>query len=341
MIEIIANPNTKQWAEFVYDHPHGNIFQTPEMAEVYKHTKNYETITLAAIDSQSDHMLALLNAVLIKEFSGFLGKFTARSIIQGGPLFIDNETGREAVEILMEHYDAIACKEALYSEMRNMWDASYSLSFKKYRYEDHLNFLVDLSKDRNELWQSLSKSRRYGIKKSYNEGVYIEQAKARNEISVLYNLLRETYRNAGIPLADKSLFESMFEILSKKNMGQIFFAKFNNVHIGVIVVLNYRNLIYNWYAGASKDHLTLYPNDILPWHVIEWGSINGFSIFDFGGAGQPNEKYGVRDFKKQFGGEMVNFGRFKKIHSSTRFFLAEIGFEIYKKIPKLNNVNFS
>lgn len=36
MIEITDSPDTKQWSEFVYNHEHGNIFQTPELAEVYK-----------------------------------------------------------------------------------------------------------------------------------------------------------------------------------------------------------------------------------------------------------------------------------------------------------------
>jgi hypothetical protein len=39
---------------FVLNHPHGNIFQTLEMAEVYRRTKNYELITLAAIDTKND-----------------------------------------------------------------------------------------------------------------------------------------------------------------------------------------------------------------------------------------------------------------------------------------------
>ena len=47
MVEITDSPGTKQWREFVFDHPQGNIFQTPEMAEVYTKTKNYEPITLA------------------------------------------------------------------------------------------------------------------------------------------------------------------------------------------------------------------------------------------------------------------------------------------------------
>jgi serine/alanine adding enzyme len=67
MTEITDSPDTKQWSEFVHNHPQGNIFQTPEMAEVYKRTKNYEPITLAAINTKNDEILAILQAVVITE----------------------------------------------------------------------------------------------------------------------------------------------------------------------------------------------------------------------------------------------------------------------------------
>ena len=67
MIEITDSPDITQWSDFVYNHKHGNIFQTPELAEVYKRTKNYEPITLAAIDTRNDEILSVLQAVVIKE----------------------------------------------------------------------------------------------------------------------------------------------------------------------------------------------------------------------------------------------------------------------------------
>lgn len=60
MIEIIESPDTKQWSEFVLNHPCGSIFQMPEMAEVYKRTKNYEPITLAVVDTRNVEKLAFL-----------------------------------------------------------------------------------------------------------------------------------------------------------------------------------------------------------------------------------------------------------------------------------------
>lgn len=50
MLEITDSADVTKWSDFVYNHKHGNIFQTPEMAEVYKRTKNCEPITLAVVD---------------------------------------------------------------------------------------------------------------------------------------------------------------------------------------------------------------------------------------------------------------------------------------------------
>jgi len=334
MIEITNSPDIMHWSEFVYNHPHGNIFQTPEMAEVYKRTKNYEPVTLAAIDTKNDEILAVLQVAVIKEISGFLGTISARSIIQGGPLFIENESSIKALKVLMEHYDKIAQKKSLYTQIRTMRDTSNISDFLNsmgYEYEAHLNFLMDLTLPTDVLWRQLFKSRRNGINRAKRRGVIIEEVTDISLIPIVYNHLRETYKNAKLPLADISLFQHVFNVLTQKNMAKIFLAKHEDKYIGAIVVLIYKGVIYDWYAGASLGYLQLCPNDILPWHVMEWGSNNGYHTFDFGGAGNPNEEYGVREFKRQFGGELVNFGRYKKAHSSIKMKVVEKGFKVYRR----------
>jgi lipid II:glycine glycyltransferase (peptidoglycan interpeptide bridge formation enzyme) len=177
MIEVTTSPDKTQWCEFVLNHTHGNIFQTPEMAEVYRRTKNYEPVTLAAVDTKGDEMLAVLQAVVIKELSGVLGSFSARAIIQGGPLFVDTENGIEALELLMAHYDKIAQKKALYTQIRTMWDTSNIsgiLNTLGYEYEERLNFLIDLNRPEEEIWRDIHKSRREGINRAANKWVVIE-----------------------------------------------------------------------------------------------------------------------------------------------------------------------
>jgi serine/alanine adding enzyme len=335
MIEIISNPDKTTWGNFVYSHPQGNIFQTPEMAEVYKNTKNYLPLTLAAIDSHSDEITALLNTAIINEIGGSLKSLTARSIIFGGPLYYNNLNGCESVRLLMEHYDAIIGRSAVYTEIRNLWDTNNSPFLQDYIYEEHLNFLVDLSAGKDKMWKNLSKARRYGITKSSKMGVTIHEISSENELGTLYFLLKDTYNRARHPLADKSLFDAVYTHLVQKNMGKIFFANLENNSIGAIILLLYKENIYHWYSCSLNDYSKFYPNDILVWHALEWGSMNNYSIFDFMGAGKPDQNYGVREFKRQFGGAMVNYGRYKKVHSPIKYWIAQKGLAVYKR-GKLN-----
>ena len=332
---ITDSPDITRWSEFIYNHPHGYIFQTPEMAEVYKRTKNYEPISLAAIDAENDEILAILQTAVIKEMSGFLGTFSARAIIQGGPLFIENEKGIKALKLLMEHYDKIAQKKALYTQIRTMWDTSNISSFLNtigYKYEERLNFLIDLNRPEEEIWRDIHKSRRKGINRAANKGVVIEEVRDKKFIPIFYGIVEETYKNAKIPLADISLLDSAFELLVPKNMATFYLAKYEATYVGARAVLNYKGLIYDWYACALLDYLSLYINEALVWHILKEGANNGYRIFNFGGAGKPNEEYGVREFKRRFGGKMVNFGRYEKIYSPIRMKIAEKGFEMYKEL---------
>ena len=334
IMEVTASIDRSKWSEFVYEHPHGNIFQTPEMRDVYERTKNYEPITLATVDDDGG-ILALMQAVVIREIGGFLGSFSARSVVQGGPLFVDGKKGTCALEMLVGYYGGLVYKRALYTQIRNMWDTSNISNFLNsagYEYEEHLNFLIDLTMPTEVLWKELFKSRRNGINKAKKYGVIVEEVADEDLITVVYDRLQETYKKAKLPLDDISLFRHTFDILVPQNMARFFLAKYEDEYIGTIVVLMYKGVIYDWYAGASREYLRLCPNDVLPWYVMEMGSNNGYHTFDFGGAGKPDEEYGVRKFKRQFGGDSVNYGRYKKIHSPLKVKIAEKGFEVYRKV---------
>ena len=119
----------------------------------------------------------------------------------------------------------------------------------------------------------------------------------------------------------------------------MFLVKYNNEYIGGKIALMYKGVIYAWYGCGSRKHSKLNPSEIGTWHEIEWGSKNGYRIFDFGGAGRLDyhgeviEK-GIYEFKRQFGGQLVNFGRYKKIHSPKKLWLAEKGFGVWRRLKR-------
>jgi lipid II:glycine glycyltransferase (peptidoglycan interpeptide bridge formation enzyme) len=335
-IEITNSPDIKQWSEFIYIHSQGNIFQTPEMAEVYRRTKNYEPICLAVVDS-SDEVLVVLVAVVIKEVGGILGSFSAHSRINQGPLFLEDEGGIEAAKVLMEHYEKIVRKKALYTEVRNIRNTSeFSNLFNglEYEYEERLNFLMNLNRTEEEIWRAIHKSRKKGINRAKNKGISIEKVEDKKDIPIFYDIVAKTYKRVSVPLADYSFFEAMFEILVQKNMADFYFAKYNGESVGARVVLKYKDSVYDWYAGSLPTDESLYVDEALVWHILKAGANNGYHVFDFGGAGKPNEEYGVREFKRRFGGDLANFRRYKKEHSPLKMKIAEKGFKVYRRIFK-------
>jgi lipid II:glycine glycyltransferase (peptidoglycan interpeptide bridge formation enzyme) len=97
------------------------------------------------------------------------------------------------------------------------------------------------------------------------------------------------------------------------------------------VELPYKKTIYGWYGGTDREYGHYNPNEMLMWHVLDWGVNNGYHLYDFGGAGKPDEEYGVRDFKAKFGGDLVCFGRNTYVHSPLLLSISKKGYEAYRR----------
>jgi len=320
------------WKSFVYNHPNGNIFQTPEMYEVYSKTKNYEPI-LVTIDDKNI-LYGLVLGVIQKE--KYFKNFTSRSVIIGGPLVKDNDP--IVLNDLLIKYNAVIKKKAIYSQIRNIFDTSSQrevFHINGYAYDDHLDIIHDLTKSEEAQWLKISRDKKKCIKNANRNLLVINITDEIKNINEIYFILKNVYNRIKLPLPDISFFENAIEILKKERNINIFGAYLNDQLIGVRIVLCYKNLIYDWYAGSDNKYLKYRPNDILPWEVMKWGSQNGYEIFDFGGAGKPNVPYGVRDYKLRFGGFLVNYGRYEAIHQTMKMSFAKTAFKLYQYIKNI------
>jgi serine/alanine adding enzyme len=283
--------------------------------------------------------LALLVAVRVQTLPDPLGRLSSRSILFAEPLCRDNAQGAEALTQLIAEHDAEMRGRVLFTEVRALHPPKAekaALTRCGYVHEDYLNFIIDLHRSGDELWQSLSNTCRANIRRGQKHGVEIEEVTTKEGVDILYQLLKVSFVRAQVPLADKSLFAQAFKVLQPRDMLRIFVAYYEARPIGASVVLLYKNTVYEWYWGIQITK-SVYPAESVTWHRIKWGQEHGYALYDFGGAGWPNKPYGVRDFKAKFGGRMVNFGRYRKIYSHWKFALAERGYELSRMVmnPKL------
>jgi lipid II:glycine glycyltransferase (peptidoglycan interpeptide bridge formation enzyme) len=180
-----------------------------------------------------------------------------------------------------------------------------------FTYEGHLNFLIHLGGDPDALWRKIQSRKRRYIRR--NQGfIRIRRVRSRLELNLLYSVLKKTYSRIKLPLLDVTVFEDLLE----GEQGLFLIAEHNTEIVAARVALLFEKSIYDWYAGSWGRAHRLHANESIIWWLLKFGTEHGMQWFDFGGAGNPSEPYGPRDFKSQFGGELVNFGRYRFILSS-------------------------
>ena len=327
---IDTNPSKEEWNKFVFNHKYGNIFQTYEMYKVYK-ASNYKTLIISIKNYDGD-IKGLLLAVIY--YVNNFKYFTSRSVILGGPLVIDND--KKITKIILDEYNKRLNKNVIFSQIRNFfdWDENKGIFLgNNFFYKEHLNILHNLSlKPVEDQFKDIHKGRRKNIRRAKRKGLKFCELKNEDELKTIYKIIRNDYRRIKLPVPDYSFFHNCKLLLDKKI--KIFAAKLDNEIIATRIILCYNGVVYDWYAGSKTKHLDKYPNDFLPWKIIEWSSLNGFFTFDFGGAGKPDIPYGVRDHKLKFGGKLVEYGRFEKIHKKRLYQLGKFILTAYKRLKK-------
>ena len=333
-MQILLNKdiNRTQWASFVESHPKGNVFQTPEMFDVYMQTPGHEPHVIAL--EHDKQLVGVLLWVVMRE-KGIKARFSARSIIQGAPLAKDDKP--EYIVALLEAYEKMRDTSVIYSQVRNhfeMLTVNDTFQHCGYRFESHLNFIITLDNE-EAVWNRIGKGRIKQIKKAQKNGLYVdvyEPGQITDELIVWgYDVIRSVYQRAGLPLTD------LEQIRAVNKQGILVMFAVRNADeemLGCRFGLLYKNSIYGWYAGSYSQFYSLFPNDILIWETLRWGIQKGYKTFDYGGAGEPNKPYGVRAFKQQMGGELVNFGRYEKIHRPFMYKIGVLGMKMLKLLRK-------
>ncbi|MBN1453551.1 MAG: GNAT family N-acetyltransferase [Anaerolineales bacterium] len=329
-IEIAHSLPEETWGQFVQENPMGNIFHTPEMFMVMQRTQGYKPNLWAAVDHMG-RVFALLLPVQVT-LNQRLRYLTSRAIAYGSVLYNPCPQGQQALALLLQAYRRQADKTLLFTELRNLANLELIqpvLQDHGFLFEAHLNYLVDLKRSLDDVLQGIGSRTRKNIRRGLKrQTVSVEEVKDRGKLSVCYELLNQTYTAAHVPLAHPSLFEAAFDLLSPIGMVRFTLAYVEQTPVATSVDLVYKDVIYGWYGGTNRDYSAYMPTEMVTWDILRWGVENGYRVYDFGGAGKPDEESGVRDFKAKFGGELVNYGRNTLVHAPMRLAISQTAYEL-------------
>ena len=326
--------NPQQWQALVEQSPYATWFQTKEAYEFY--AANPEEMTPFAVGiEENGHLVGVIVGYTTQEKNPIKQQFTARSIIIGGPL-LDEHISDEALSALLgavapaSRLSPFASRlmKPIYIETRNFHDYSrWKEVFQNagFAYQPHYDIHVHCNAQ-----HQMSERRQRELKRAVKNGAEICEAQSEQEIRDWYQILSQLYREkVRTPLFSEELFLHFY----RNGVGKYLLVKYNGKVIGGMMcpVLEGR-AIYEWYVcGLDEEYRELYPSVMATYAAIEYAKQNHISLLDFMGAGTPDIPYGVRDFKMEFGGELVEYGRFLCIRKPLLYWIGKMGVKWLKR----------
>lgn len=331
---VISNRNdidSIQWSNLLNDATTATWFQSADAYSFYASLPElFEPFVYAVKNGGS--LKGVIVGYITKEKSVVKQFFTRRAIVIGGPALADNITDEELALLLNTAKSKLKHK-TIYIETRNFNDYSkWRTVFEKcgFEYEPHLNFHVDCT-DWQTAEANIGKHRKKYIRLSLRDGASIIENPTIDQVKEYYTVLEELYRTkVKMPLLSFEFFKKLYESSSCKFL----LIKYDGHIVGgsTCVTLKDRG-VYEWYAcGKDGVYKNIHPSSLTKYAGMKYSSENDFKIFDMMGAGKPDEEYGVRDFKAEFGGKLVEHGRFCYVCKPLLYQIGKLGVKILKKI---------
>ena len=322
--------------------------------------------TLPSLQGRAgDRLVGVIVGYITRERNAIKQFFTRRAIIVGGPLLAE-DISDEALSALLsavknqpilnpslkgrtldttkqspfpsgegrgEAYTPLPSGRAgvglpIYIETRNFHDYSKWKSVfgtNGFAYQPHYDIHVHCNAQ-----HQMSEQRIRQVKKAFKNGATICEAQSEQEIRDWYRILSQLYREkVRTPLFSEEFFMQFY----REGVGKYLLVKHQGKVIGGMMcpILDGK-AIYEWFVcGLDEEYRELYPSVMATYAAIEYAKAKGLPLFDFMGAGKPTVPYGVRDFKMEFGGELVEHGRFLCIRRPLLYWIGKLGVKWIKR----------
>ncbi len=306
-----------------------DLFQSVKYNAFLQETGFLEPFRYSVVKDSKE--IAILQGYVQKDGGRLKRFFSRRAIVNGGPYIADDATDQDVKELLEKCKDSLH-KQAIYIETRNFRDYSkYRGLFEScgFVYEPHYDFIIN-TESLEIAEANLGKSRKRDIRTSLRDGADVVENPTEEQIRAYYDILKDLYENKiGTPLFPYDFFLKLYH----SGLSKFLLVRYKDEIIGGTVCVFDDETVYEWFA-CGKDGLykNIFPSTLATWSGIRFAAESGRKRFDMMGAGAPGDGgYGVRDFKAKFGGELVEFGRFKYVCNPVLYAIGKLGVAILKK----------
>ncbi len=168
---------------------------------------------------------------------------------------------------------------------------------------------LDLSKSEEELLAGMERRTRYNVKLARRRGVTTRASGTAEDLRLFYGLLEATTARQRFLVHSLAYYEKVLALFASASA--VVVAEHEGEPLAAAFVLGFGRYAYYAHAASSAKRRELKATNALVWAAARWAKAAGYELFDFWGipraASPANPLWGVYNFKKGFGGEVVTF----------------------------------
>lgn len=171
-------------------------------------------------------------------------------------------------------------------------------------------FALDLdNRSPEELLASFKRNTRNHIKKAEKMGVKVRELK-RDDLERLKKITKKTSARRGFSDQPLSYYESMYDLFTPVKGVKFLLAEADGHDLSAAMFITYGDEIIYLFSGSDEEYMRKYNAQYeLQWHMIKYAAKHNYKRYNFYGiSGLPDKNdpdYGIYDFKKGFGGQVI------------------------------------
>lgn len=178
---------------------------------------------------------------------------------------------------------------------------------------------VDLIRDLNMIFNSMSASTKRNIKIGQRKGLKVREG-AFDDIVTFFKLMTESCRRQNVSPSPGNIhfFRVLYRKFSPKGYVKILILEYDSEVISSIMAIPFGETVYIYKIGWSGRFGNCRPNDFIHWELVKWAKLYGYKFLDFVGIDPmaataichgnslPKQfKQTVTSFKLGFGGQAL------------------------------------
>jgi lipid II:glycine glycyltransferase (peptidoglycan interpeptide bridge formation enzyme) len=240
-----------------------------------------------------------------------------------------------ARKIILEKITEIAKSEKMVF-VRFDWqrDSSVAASNLQLAHTTHFpqtTLILDLKRNEEELLAQMKPKGRYNIRVAEKHGVIVRESHAASDAKIFYELLRKTTERDGFAAHPAAYYEKFLTALGEN--AHCFIAEYKGKAIAASLCTFAGDTVTYYYGSSNHEFRSVMAPYALQWKAIQTAKAWGYHYYDFLGIAPENSANhawsGVTDFKKKFGGEVIDYP------TSSELVLRKTAFNLIRFLKKI------